>query len=368
MPRVLLLVTDLQRGGTPLRIVRTARALPASGVEPVVGCLAPRGPLSADLEAAGIETFSCDAAHRLDARAILRLVQEVRRTKPDLIHATLFHANLAARLIGRLDRTCPIVTASATIELERPLHRVGEALTHGWSDWHIANSNAVARHLHDELGFAPERLVVIPNPVDVDAIAAASPVRRQSVGLPTDRPMIFWAGRMDRVKRLDVLIDALDLLRATMTFSLVLAGDGPERPRIEARIADRPWSRDVHALGWVPDLAAWLKAADVVAVPSLTEGMPNVVLEAMAAGRCVVAADIPACRELIENGRTGLIVESATAAALSNALGDALRSPDTRARLGTAAASFVRERFALGAIVSELSGFYVRIIEGRSTG
>lgn len=367
MPRVLLLVTDLQPGGTPLRIVRTARALPGFGVEPVVGCLAPRGPLSAVLEGAGIETFSCDAGHRGDVGAVFRLARHIRRTDPDLIHATLFHSNLAARLVGRLDRPRPIITASATIEVERPLHRLGETLTRAWSDWHLANSNSVARHLRDDLGFPPERLVVMPNAVDVERIAAAAPVRRDAVGLPPDRPVVLWAGRMDPVKRLDALIDALDRIREVVPFALVLAGDGPERSRVEALVAGRAWARDARFLGWVPELAGWLKAADLVVAGSLTEGMPNVVLEAMAAGRCVVAADIPACREVITSGQTGILVDADRADRWHDPIRRVLGAPAERRRLGAAASRFVRERFALAPAVAELSAFYSRVLAERTT-
>ncbi len=93
--RVALLVTDLERGGTPLRLVRLARGLSAAGVEVHAGCLAPRGPLSSELTAAGLATFACDAEDARDFLALKRLSQHMRRVQPDLIHATLLHANVA---------------------------------------------------------------------------------------------------------------------------------------------------------------------------------------------------------------------------------------------------------------------------------
>ena len=97
MRRVLLLVTDLQPGGTPLRIVRTARALGRFGFEAVVGCLAPPGPLTAILEQDRIATFASNAANRWDLTAAYRLAKHIGGINPDLIHSTLFHANIAAR-------------------------------------------------------------------------------------------------------------------------------------------------------------------------------------------------------------------------------------------------------------------------------
>ena len=109
---------------------------------------------------------------------------------------------------------------------------------------------------------------------------------------------------MDRVKRIELLFDALDRVRVSHQFSLVLAGDGAERSRWESLAKNRPWSADACFIGWTSDLG-WLRTADALMLPSLTEGMPNVVLEAMAAGCCVVASDIPACRELIDPGARG---------------------------------------------------------------
>jgi len=355
MRRVLLLVTDLQPGGTPLRIVRTARELPRYGYEPVVGCLATEGPLSATLRGEGIATFACGARHRLDVSALRRLAGFVRQYDPALIHATLFHANLAARLVGRMDRGRPIVTGSATIEVERGAHRMGEALTWTWSDWHVANSGAVARHLCEELGFARERVVVIRNAVDLERIDAAAAVERRAWGIADDRPMVMWAGRMDVVKRLDVVIEAIELVRRERSCSLVLCGDGAERGRIETRVSGMG---DVHFVGWQAEPAAWMKAADVLIFPSRTEGSPNVVLEAMAAGCAVVASDIPACAELIEPGQSGELADVGDSWGFARGVLRLLRDEALRGCEVSAARRRVESCNSVGQAMRELSGFY----------
>ena len=100
MIRVMLLSTDLERGGLPLRIARMAPLLRNVGIEPVVGCLASRGPLAEQLEQQGIETFACGGRGRFDAACLGKLVRLLRHYSPDVLHAALFHANLAARLEG----------------------------------------------------------------------------------------------------------------------------------------------------------------------------------------------------------------------------------------------------------------------------
>ncbi len=305
----MMLTTDLQKGGLPLRIARLAERFRNSGrVEPIVGCLASPGPLSAVLDDRGIETFSCDAGGGFDVGALRRLAGHVRRIGPDLIHASLFHANVAARLVGRLDRPRPLLTSTVTIEIERRWHRWLESQTAGLSDLHVANSAAVARHLRDDVGFAPDRLCVIPNGLDLDEIDATTRADRSVLDLADDVPLIVWAGRMDPVKNLEAFLDVVDRVNRQVRAQALLLGDGPMRPRVERIIQRRQMTHWCHTAGWRENVVAWLKAADVLLFPSRTEGSPNVVLEAMGAGCPVVASRLPAISELIEPTAAGSLV------------------------------------------------------------
>ncbi len=315
MLRVMMLSTDLQRGGLPMRLARLAIQLRGMGVEPIVGCLTSPGPLSRDLADAGVETFSCDATGRLDVRCLAALSRPVRRIPPDVLHAALFHANLAARWGGRLDRPRPVVTGTVTIEIERRWHRLVESLTAPLSDVHVANSQAVADHLVCELGFAPERLRVIPNGVDLERMDQTPPVERQAVGIPPDAWLVVWAGRMDPVKNLPVLVEAVTRAASQAPVRAVLLGDGPERSRIAADVHRRGLDGVIRVAGWSNDVVGWLKAADCLCFPSFTEGSPNAVIEAMGCHCCVIASDIAAHRELIRHGESGWLVPARDARA-----------------------------------------------------
>ncbi|HKQ48827.1 MAG TPA: glycosyltransferase [Phycisphaerae bacterium] len=320
MLRVLILSTDLQRGGLPLRLAKLALHIRRAGVEPIIGCLAPPGPLSHELARQGVTTFSCNAAGPFDARCLLRLAEHVRAFDPDVIHASLFHANLAARLVGRLDRARPIITSTVTIEIERPLHRFFESITAGFSDVHVANSEAVAAHLRDDLGVAGDRVVVIPNAIDFKEMDAAPAASRAALGLDESRPLILWAGRMDPVKNLPTFVEVIARLRRRTDVQALLLGDGPVRPAMEREVVAKGLTGAVRFAGWSPDVARWLKCADVLLFPSFTEGCPNVVLEAIACRCPIVASDIPSCRELVRNGIDGLLRPPTDAGALTDAL------------------------------------------------
>jgi len=307
--RVVLLVTDLQLGGTPLRLAALARALRDLGADVTVGCLAPPGPVSARLEAAGIPTFTCDARGPRDLLTLRRLARHLRRLQPDLVHATLTHANVAARLVGGWLRV-PVVTSTATIELERRWHRWTERLTARWDCGHVVNSRAVAEHVQRAFRLPPEHVHVVPPLITTVPPRIDRGLARAKLGLPADAFVVLWAGRFDPVKRIDVCIRCAELL-ADSDCHLLLAGDGPLRGAIEQRGRTSLAAKRIHLLGWQDDLGPAMSAADALLLPSRTEGLPNTVLQAMAFGLPVVAADIPALRELAGDPPRLLLVEAA---------------------------------------------------------
>ncbi|MBW7906319.1 MAG: glycosyltransferase [Phycisphaerae bacterium] len=330
--RIVLLITDLQRGGTPLRIVRLARGLRGADVDVHVGCLAPRGPLSDELEAAGVPTFACGARHAADLRALIRLHRALNGLRPDLLHATLTHANVAARLVGA-ERHIPVIGSTATIEIERRWHLWIERLTAPIDAAHVVHSRALAEHVHRAFRLPRERIHVVPPSVEVGRPVERLAARRW-LGLPPDAFVIAWAGRFDRVKRVDVLIDAASALAARGVV-VALAGDGPLRPALERRAAAS--GGRVVFLGWQADLAPLLSATDLFALPSRTEGLPNALLEAMLSGAPAVAFDIPPLRELAGQNQRLTLVPEGDAAAFIAELRRLQDRPELRQRLAAAA-------------------------------
>jgi glycosyltransferase involved in cell wall biosynthesis len=362
--RVLLLVTDLQRGGTPHRIARYARLLhgahwtpPAAAsthtpshdshvaaaglslpetIEPIVGCLAPPGPVSAELEREGIATFACGARGAWDLRALARLAAEVRRRRPALLHATLFHANLAARLVGRCLRV-PVLTSTATIEVERPWHLRWERATSGWDAGRLVTSTALAEHVHTACGVPRARIFLIPPalappPAESSQHATLRAAARTRFNLPPDRFVLAWAGRMDPVKRVErVLAVAARLTSPRQPVSVLLAGAGPEQDRLQAHARQQPEVETLF-LGWQADLSGLFHSADVLVLPSRTEGLPNVALEALAHGLPVVAHDLPGLRELARECAGLLLAPHDTLQDLAACVGQLAADPSVRAR------------------------------------
>ncbi len=358
--RVMMLITDLQRGGTPLRTVKLAAALRDHEVLPIVGSLAPRGPLHDDLDGLGITSFHCDATGPRSVLAFNRLANVIDSFDPDVLHASLFHANIAARLVGRLDRARPIITSTVTIEIERKWHNWVEGLTAHRSDMHAANSSAVRTHLLN-IGFDPQRTIVIRNGLDIDRIVNTPPVDLDAEGLSADRPLIMWAGRMDKVKNLRVVIQTAERLRH-LGAQFVLIGDGPERPNVEAWIATHGLQHIVRLVGWRDDVWAWLRAATCLLFPSRTEGAPNVVLEAMAGGCPVVASRITAHEAIIADDATGHLVAPDDVAEFASQVKRVITDRVASRRIAAAACEKLRCEHDLPAISAQWAELYRSLV------
>jgi glycosyltransferase involved in cell wall biosynthesis len=212
----------------------------------------------------------------------------------------------------------------------------------------IANSLGVARDLSSFLGIAPERIAVAPNPAVAPDLAqlAAGPVDHpwlQQNGVP----VIMAAGRLGRVKDYPTLVRAFAQLRARQPCRLMILGRGRQRAKLETLARQLGVEQDVELAGFVSNIYPYLARARVFVVSSLREGGPNVLMEALALGIPAVATDCPhGPREILEDGRYGTLVPVGDAAALAEAIAEALRHPLPPDLLRQAASRFTVENSA----------------------
>jgi starch synthase (maltosyl-transferring) len=195
----------------------------------------------------------------------------------------------------------------------------------------------VAEFSRDQTGLDPSKLVVIANGVDVAGLADAEPIDLSQEGVAAGVPLLAWIGRLESQKDPLAAVEAMAQLQATHPeCHLVLAGEGRLRGELEARIAALGLSQRVHLLGQVSEIPSLLARSCGLVLTSGWEGMPNVVLEAMAAGRPVVARVVEGVSELVEDSVTGWLVAddqiSSLAAALERLLDDRVRAEEMGVR------------------------------------
>jgi glycosyltransferase involved in cell wall biosynthesis len=213
-------------------------------------------------------------------------------------------------------------------------------------------------------GRALERLVAVPNgvaePAPLDAAERAA--IRARFGCVGDEPLLLAAGRHTGQKHLVALIEATALLRDRgVPCRVVVLGDGDLRPLHERRVAELDLGARVVLPGNVSDFPRLVQAADVFVLPSLWEGLPLVLLEAMAAGVCCVGSDIAGIRDLLRDDDDGLLVAPDDPAALADALARCCADPALRRRLGDAGRELVRRDCSFSRVVHDLGDLYRRI-------
>jgi glycosyltransferase involved in cell wall biosynthesis len=235
----------------------------------------------------------------------------------------------------------------------------------------VAVSDGVRDSLIADIGADPreaERVTVVPNGVEIPEAqppGTLAQVRARYGILPKDA-FVLAAGRLTELKNFPALLEAVAALRRRGTLCRVMiAGDGPQRAYLERRILELEIDDLAVLPGTINDLDLLMQAADVFVLPSLWEGLPLVLLEAMACGRACVGTRIKGIAEVVEDGVCGTLVEPGDVGGLTTAIAGLLADPARREAYGTAAREVVRRHYDFARVTRELGALYARLA-GRS--
>jgi glycosyltransferase involved in cell wall biosynthesis len=214
-----------------------------------------------------------------------------------------------------------------------------------------------------ELGVAPaEQFAVVRLGIELDQRIASSDGRtetRRYLGIPADRFAIGWVGRMTAVKRTEDVLAGFRLLRDRgVDATLCLVGDGPDRPQLEQLAHELGIARDTLFLGYQEDVGALYDAFDALVLPSGNEGTPVSVIEALAAGRPVVATRVGGIPDVVRDGEDGFLVEPGATDELAERLARLAEDPELRERLGGAGRERVLPRYAVDRLVDDVDRLY----------
>jgi glycosyltransferase involved in cell wall biosynthesis len=299
------------------------------------------------------------------APALARLL---RRERPDVFHAHLSWQlackfPLAAAVLARV----PAVVATMQLYLDAPLSTSSlmqlRALGRGVGRY-IAVSDHIARALQHDLRLADQRVEVIHNAVDVARFSAApDPELRHALTGGERTPLVLTVARLHEQKGIDVLIEAVPKIPDAC---FAIAGDGPERRRLENLAIDLGVEERVRFLGSRSDIPALLRASDLFVLPSRYEGFPLALLEAMAAEVPVVATRIAGVDELVAAGKNGDLVGAGDSAALGAAIANLLGDSDRRRELATRGHELVLERHGADATAARVTRVYEQLLAGAS--
>ena len=368
---ITLVITDLDVGGAERAMVALATGLDRSRWEPSVVCLGSAGELVAPLQAAGIDVACLAVDPRRPFQAVHRLAATLRRLRPHLVQSFLFHANVATRLAAPLAGRPWVVSGIRVAEREKRWHRTFDRLTQRLACGMVCVSEDVRQFSVDEAGLDPARLVVIPNGIAVEPYDRALPAAKADLGLAEATRVALFVGRMTKQKGVDHLLDAFgEITEEQPDWVLLLVGDGSLRAALEQKARDDPrLAGRVRFLGRRGDVPNLLKRADLLVLPSLWEGMPNVVLEAMAAGRAVCVTRVEGIDELVATDgpdRSGWVANAATE--FGRALLKATASDAPRDELGANGRRRVLRDFTPGSVVAAYERLWASVLglDGRA--
>lgn len=361
--RLALVITELAPGGAERCLVHLATGIDPSRFRPVVYSLGPepdadRRELVDKLRAAAVEvTFLGHTSPLHAVSAIRRLASEFQRRPPDIVQTFLFHANVIGALAARRAGAGPVVLGERVADGRR-----WRAWLERWAGRGAARmvcvSQAVADHCR-RLGYPADRLQVIPNGVDLAAFAGAAPLELSAVGLPLGRRAILFIGRLHAQKGVRTLLAAASrFLSELPNHDLIMAGEGPALLALQHLATTTNCAQRIHFVGWQANVAPLLSAADLLVLPSRWEGMPNVVLEAMAAGKAVVATRAEGVVELLGEQAEAQTVEMDDVDALAVRIAQLAGDSAQRERLGKLNQTRAASSFSLAAMIQRYACLY----------
>jgi glycosyltransferase involved in cell wall biosynthesis len=380
--KIFFLLDSLNIGGTETQAVQLATRLDSARYEVTLGCLRARGPLLEKLAGTSVSVCEFYPKGGFDSvngmYQMFRLAVFLRRGGFRIVHTHDLYANLLgipAAVIARV----PVIISSqrdlSHLDLYKTRRRVWLRRMQNLCAAVLTNANAVREAMLAENHFVPEKVRVIYNGVDTDRFSHGSRDRRWLIrsdanegGAIEKEKWIVLVGNMHSdVKGHPWLIDAaIAITRKFPETRFVLVGDGALRKDFERQVAALGLERHFLFLGRRDDVPRILACCDIGVLPSKAEGLPNAVLEYLAAGLPTVASRVGGNAEIVQDGKSGLLVPPEDSSALEEALLRLLRDPEFASSLGKNGREYVTREFSFQRMIESTDQLYTELLRSRA--
>jgi glycosyltransferase involved in cell wall biosynthesis len=365
LSRILLFTDSFSRGGTERQFVRLVKSLDQSKYDLSIGCLQRRGQLLSEAESTGIPIveFPINSLYNIRAaNQFAKLVRFLKREQIQIVHAFDFYTSLfavpAARIAG-----VPVVLASRRelLSLRSPWQQRTIRIACRVATGVVVNSRAARNDLVSLEPAIQNRIEVLHNCIDLREFnLRRSPAEvRRELGVSPNSIVVAGLGNLRPEKDFEAfLLAARRILDAIPSTEFLLIGDGPERDRLKRTAAELNLTAQFRFLNDRSDVPDLLGAIDILVMSSASESFPNAILEAMAAGKPVVATDVGGIPELVEDGQTGFLVPPKDTVAIAHFVLELCRNSARRQEMGRAARSQVESNFTVESVVARLEEIY----------
>lgn len=373
---ILQIVDGFRMGGAETKLCELIERLDTTQFNNHLANVGPSGPLDSRFNALDVPKYQCQRKHGFDFHPVFQLRRIMEEQKIDIVQTTLFWADVVGSIAARLAKV-PVVLSWETVTHEGdPYHaqwqrRAGYQVAMRFTDKVIAVSHEIKESLIRRRGLSPEKIEVIHYGVDLEKFVPNGMARNLRSELQVDMGQIILVitARLEEVKGHKFFVDAFKAI--TDEFSDVIAlfvGDGSRREALEKQARELEIEGRIRFLGIRNDVNKILNASDIFVLPSIAgEGLPNVVLEAMACGKPVVATDVGGTTEAVSHGESGIIVPPGDAGALAAALKETLKQREKIALWGKNARKRAEDEFSLEKQIGNFESFYKEIYRQKTS-
>jgi L-malate glycosyltransferase len=369
--RLLKMVTNFKIGGTERQVANLALRIDSSRFDLHLGCLQNWGELLQELEILKVPRpeFRIGALYGARTfRQTIRLARYIKRNLIQIVHSYGFYSNVFAVPAARLAGARVIIASIRdTGEILTPMQRRVQKQVCRLADCVLVNAEAI-RHMLIEQGYRQDKIVVIRNGIVLSRSAGENPGARlrAELGLPPSARIVIVSSRLNPMKGIGYFLEAAALVAGKVPdAAFLIVGDGANRSELESKALALGLGKRMVFAGFRTDVPDLLSESAIAVLPSLSEGLSNSLLEAMAMGVPVVAATVGGNPEIVDDGVTGILVPPKDGAALARAMCSLLEDRNLAHRMGAAGKQRVAERFGVDRAVVEVEQLYEHLVESR---
>ena len=362
--KVLHLITSLEVGGAQHGMMLGLPRFDSDRYDHIVCSIMDRMQMAQQFRSAGIEVRTLGLSRKTDVSVALRLRSLLKELRPDVLHTYLLHANVLGRIIGRLTGVPAIIGSERTIGQARRWGRLATKLTNPLTDAVEVNSEIGGKAIVSDLGVPSNKVELVRSGLDLAAFSASTKRAdiRSELGLNDNHHLVTFIGRLRPVKGVEYGIKAFAVASVQhQNLRIALAGEGEQLGYLQDLTSQLGISENVTFLGVRNDLPDLLAATDSVLMPSLNEGFPRTAIEAMAAGKPVIATRVGGTPEAIIDGETGILVPAKDVEAMAAALSNLVDDTELQTRLGTAGRARAQQNYSLANYLSRLDRLYQQL-------
>jgi len=363
--RALFIIWSLEKGGAERFLVSLLKTIDRERIEPVVCCLNWKGKWAQELEDLGISVLALNKKKGVDFLAFKKLVKIIKEGNFDIVNTYLWGADVLGRLAAILAKTPVVISTAQNVDIwKKRAHRITDRLLARGTDKIIAVSGAVRDYYHKNAGIPLSKIATIPNAIELERFQNLKDTAYlyDEAGVRAQDFVLTCIGRLTHQKGQRYLLEAVNLLKGDFPqLRILFVGYGEEEESLKELTRKLNIEQMVRFLGYRKDIPQILHLSKGLVLPSLYEGLPVCVLEAMAAARPVIVTGVGGNSELVRDGENGFIVEPKDPYDLCIAIEKLINLPDHGKGMGKKAMARVAEEFSIQSAATKTRDLFLSL-------